>query len=77
MFANQVFAGADKESVDRHLSTMERLMQMGVAGLWIPLNGGSESRAAEISYWKEYARDRNIGFQTNGGCVVIVGGPCQ
>ena len=52
----------------------EYLMCTGQAGLTIYLNGGSETRQAVLEFWEEYARNRNIGFRSYGGCMCVIGG---
>lgn len=45
----------------------------GTAGLWIPLNGGSDTRRSTREYWREYALRHNVGFESSG-CHILIGG---
>lgn len=69
-----VVEGSNRAAFDREMVRQELLMRLGVAGRTIYLNGGSETRRDIREFWRGYAKSRNIGFQTWGGCVVIVGG---
>lgn len=70
----EVVEGSKSEELGELQRYRENLMRLGVAGLTIYLNGGSETRRASREYWAEYARSRNIGFSSRGGCVVVIGG---
>lgn len=72
-----VSAGGDRDVFDKELARREHLMRIGLAGLTIYLNGGSDTRRAVREYWQEYARERNIGYWSGGGCIVVVGGPAK
>ena len=66
--------GSEKEAFEARKAREEYLMQIGVAGRTIYLNGGSQTRRDIIEYWQDYARSRNIGFQNFGNCMLVVGG---
>lgn len=72
-----VVPGSESEAYQAMKAREEFLMCIGAAGRTIYLNGGSETRRAVREFWAEYARDRNIGFRTYGGCIVVVGGPAE
>lgn len=70
-----VVEGANGDAYNREKARRETLMRWGTAGLTVYLNGGSDTRRAVRDYWQEYARQRNIGFWTAGGCICVIGGP--
>jgi hypothetical protein len=54
------------------------MLHAGMLTYWIPLNGGSETRAEVIEYWQEFARNNNLGFELLGQCAIkLRGDPVQ
>ena len=70
----EIVPGSKNDDRESETERRELLMRIGVAGLTIYLNGGSDTRRASREYWAEYARERNIGFRSMGGCMCVIGG---
>lgn len=70
----EIVPGSENEAFEKAKAREECLMQIGVAGRTIYLNGGSQTRRGIIEYWQDYARSRNIKFQNIGNCILVIGG---
>lgn len=67
-----MFATTNESAADR-LVAEAVLIANGSATKWIPLNGGSDTRAAAREYHRQYAIALRAPFRATGFCVTIGG----
>lgn len=65
-----VATGGDKALVKRK-ETEFMALKLGIGRMYIPLNGGSQTRRDIREYWVEWARDHNIAVKTYGHAVIL------
>lgn len=57
-------------------SGADEFVALGFLGKWVPLNGGSDTRADTRDYYREYALDLGLEFVATGHDVKV-GGMCD
>lgn len=67
---------ADKDSGRRH-AALDTMVMLGAIGKWVPLNGGSDTRADARDWWRQSAAGLRLNFTVRGGCMVGIGGPVK
>jgi hypothetical protein len=72
----EIYCGTaeERQQAERADDRRTMLLRTGRGVKTIYLNGGSETRRAQVDYWREFACECGIGFRKIGGCILLVGG---